>query len=147
MKPKRNMEAQRWFKQAFYDLKAVEWNLEGNFYSTACFLAQQSAEKALKSLLFYLGLRKKAFLTHSIVEMIREGEQKASFLTELATDARELDLHYIPARYPNGLPSGYPHQFYDEKTAKRAKQSAEKIVIRVRRFYEDHSEEEIVGED
>ncbi|MBW1959556.1 MAG: HEPN domain-containing protein [Deltaproteobacteria bacterium] len=147
MKPKKISETRRWFQQAFYDLKAAKWNLQGGFHNTVCFLAQQSSEKALKSLLFYLGLRRKAFFTHSIVEMIQEGQQKAPFLSELATDARELDLHYIPARYPNGLPSGYPHQFYDEKTAKRAIRSAEKIVFRVRKFYEDHEEQEIIGID
>lgn len=47
---------------------------------------------------------------------------------------RELDLHYIPSRYPNGLPSGYPHQFYDEETAQRALKAAEKIFAIV----EDH---------
>lgn len=144
MKPKRTVESRRWFQQAYYDLKAAEWNLEGGFHNTVCFLAQQSAEKALKSLLFYLGLRRKAFFTHSIVEMIQEGQKKAPFLMELAIDARELDLHYIPARYPNGLPDGYPYQFYDQNMGKHAIKSAEAVFNRIKRFYEDHSEEEII---
>ncbi len=55
MTGKRRAEARRWFLQASYDLKAVRWNLEGGFYDTACFLAQQAGEKALKSLLFIWG--------------------------------------------------------------------------------------------
>lgn len=60
MPGRRKDEAHRWFQQASYDLKAVEWNLQGGFYDTACFLAQQAAEKALKSLLYYLGARRTA---------------------------------------------------------------------------------------
>ena len=49
MKTRRKVEAQRWFQQAFYDLKATRWNIRGGFYDTACFLAQQAkvAEQAL----------------------------------------------------------------------------------------------------
>jgi HEPN domain-containing protein len=42
-------EAARWLKQARYDLEAAKYNAEGEFYATACFSAQQSAEKALKA--------------------------------------------------------------------------------------------------
>jgi HEPN domain-containing protein len=48
-------EARRWFQQACYDLQAVRWNMQGGFYDTACLVAQQAAEKALKSLLYYWG--------------------------------------------------------------------------------------------
>lgn len=51
MTDKRKAEATRWFRQASFDLKASRWNIEGGFYETAAFLAQQAAEKALKSLL------------------------------------------------------------------------------------------------
>jgi HEPN domain-containing protein len=52
MEMKRTNEAERWFRQTFYDLQAARWNLEGGFFSTVCFLAQQSGEKALKALLY-----------------------------------------------------------------------------------------------
>ena len=132
MNGSRKTEANRWFQQAYYDLQACRWNIKGAFFDTACFLAQQAGEKALKSLLYFQGSRKKALLTHSLVEMIREaGKKEASFL-DLLEDARQLDLHYIPSRYPNGIPSGYPHQFYSEKTAENAFQSAEVIFKAIR---------------
>lgn len=46
----RKAQARRWFQQASYDLKAGRWNSQGGFHATACFLAQQAGEKALKSL-------------------------------------------------------------------------------------------------
>jgi HEPN domain-containing protein len=54
MAGQRKVEAKRWFQQASYDLKAVRWNIQSSFYDTACFLAQQAGEKALKSLLYPL---------------------------------------------------------------------------------------------
>jgi len=127
MTGKRKIEAKRWFQQAHYDLKATPWNSQGGFYDTACFLSQQAGENALKSLLYFLGARRTALLTHSLVEMVREGGKKVSQLTDLWDQARELDLHYIPSRYPNGIPSGYPHQFYGMKVAEQALIAAEKI--------------------
>ncbi len=64
--------------------------------------------------------------------MIQEGRKKILVLMDLITDGCDLDLHDIPARYPNGLPDGYPYQFYDQKVAKRALKSAEAIVDRVK---------------
>jgi len=147
MTGKRKSEAKRWFQQAFYDLQAARWNIQGRFYDTACFLAQQAGEKALKSLLYYEGARRTALLTHSLVEMIREGEKKVKALSRLLDQARELDLHYILSRYPNGLPSGYPHQFYGKKVAQEAVIAAEKIFSSVRNFYQSQKEKEILQVD
>jgi len=121
--------------QAKFDLKAVEWNLQGGFYNTACFLAQQSAEKALKSTLYYCGASRTKLMTHSTVQLLSEARHCIQSPESLMDDARELDLHYIPARYPNGLPGGYPHSFYGEKTARTALQCAERILEAVLGYY------------
>jgi HEPN domain-containing protein len=147
MEGKRKAEAHRWFQQAKYDLRAAEWNLQGGFYSTVCFLAQQSGEKALKSILYYIGSRRKTLLTHSLVEMLQEGSRKLKQLEKLFEEARILDMHYIPSRYPNGLPGGYPHQFYGKKMAQKAIKSAEKILTIIKRYYESQNEIEITTTD
>lgn len=144
MAGKRKAEAKRWFQQASYDLQAVRWNMKGGFYDTACFLAQQAGEKALKSLLYYLGARRVALLTHSLLEMVQEAAKKVKALERLFEEARELDLHYIPSRYPNGLPSGYPHQFYSEETADRAMKAAEKTFTAVQEYYRGQNERDIL---
>jgi HEPN domain-containing protein len=144
---KRKVEARRWFQQALYDLKATRWNIDGGFHNTACFLAQQAGEKALKSLLYYLGSRRTALLTHSLVEMVQEGGKRVAELSDLVDQARELDLHYIPSRYPNGLPSGYPHQFYGRKVAEQAMEAAEKIFSTIRDFYQAQGEKDILQGD
>ncbi len=137
MAGKRKSEAKRWFQQASYDLKATSWNMQGGFHDTACFLAQQAGEKSLKSLLYYLGSRRTALLTHSLLETVREAGKKEKVLKSLVEEARELDLHYIPSRYPNGLPSGHPHQFYGKKTELRALKAAAKIYAAVEQYYKE----------
>jgi len=147
MTGKRKAEARRWFQQAYYDLKAAHWNIEGEFYDTACFLAQQAAEKALKSILYFTGSRRKALMTHSTVEMVREAGKKLHSLNELIYEARELDLHYIPSRYPNGIPSGYPHQFYGRKNADQALAAAEKIFNAIKDYYLSGEHDDIIKSD
>ena len=131
---KNEEEAQRWFLQARYDVKAAIWNRDGGFYDTVCFLSQQSAEKAFKSLLYYQGRRQK-LLSHSVVELVKHVEDLIPKTDLLLEAARKLDLHYIPSRYPNGLPSGYPHQFYSKETAEEAIKNAKRLLDAVESFY------------
>lgn len=84
--------------QARFDLKAADWNLEGGFFNTVCFLAQQSAEKALKSALYYSGASRTKLMTHSTVQLLAETGAFIPSSKSLMDDARELDLHYIPSR-------------------------------------------------
>ena len=147
MSSRRKAEATRWWQQAGHDLRAVRWNIQGGFYATACFLAQQASEKALKSLLYYLGARRTALLTHSLVEMVQEGSKRVSSLAALLENARELDLHYMPSRYPNGLPSGYPHQFYSQTIAEQALRAAETISTTIEGYYRAQGERSILTPD
>jgi HEPN domain-containing protein len=144
MSGKRKAEASRWVRQAGYDLKAARWTIEGGFHDTACFLAQQAGEKALKSLLYYLGARRTALLTHSLVEMLGVAAKRLPELKGLLPEARELDLHYIPSRYPNGLPSGYPHAFYGREIAEGAVAAADRILGAVTRHYHDVGDQDLV---
>mgnify|MGYP000845680714 CR=1 FL=1 len=119
----------------------------GGNYSTACFLSQRGAEKILKSLLYYTGSRRQALLTHSLLEMTREAKKTVASLASLTAEARLLDLHYIPSRYPNGLPSGYPHAFYDKETAREALAAARRIAAAVEAEYRRRDEKEILNSD
>ncbi len=141
---KRRVEARRWFQQAVYDLKAAQWNAQGQFFAHACFLAQQAAEKALKSLLYYLGKPREALLTHSLVELVRRARSDCPEVGDLLEEARLLDIHYVPARYPNGLPSGYPHTFYSKAMAEEALEAARKVLQSVQHFYRRMGEEDIL---
>ena len=43
-----------------------------------------------------------------------------------------LDSHYIPTRYPNGLPDSIPARVYTEEVAKTAATLAEEVVSAIR---------------
>ncbi len=118
-------EARRWFAQAVRDLKAARDSLEDGNYEWSCFQAQQAAEKAVKALLHAYG---RSCWGHSIVELLDALRDVEKVGEDLYVAARELDRHYIPSRYPNAFESGYPGMYYDEPTASRAIEAAEKIV-------------------
>ncbi|MEM4970848.1 MAG: HEPN domain-containing protein [Sulfolobales archaeon] len=118
-------EARRWFAQALRDLKAARDSLEDGNYEWSCFQSQQAAEKAVKALLYAYGRSSRG---HSVVELLAIAREVGSLNEDLFIYARELDRHYIPSRYPNAFESGYPGMYYDEATARRALEAAEKIM-------------------
>jgi HEPN domain-containing protein len=59
------------------------------------------AEKALKAYLFYIGKRK--IITHSTYTLARECMQENNSFISILSLCADLDKHYIPSRYPNGL--------------------------------------------
>ena len=50
------------------------------------------------------------------------------------SQAKELDQYYIPTRYPNGLPDGIPHRFYNKKDAKKCVSYARRILRLVQKL-------------
>jgi len=59
-------EAVRWLRQAENDLDFARLALKKSFFHQACFISQQAAEKALKSIPYALGER--VVLGHSLVD-------------------------------------------------------------------------------
>ncbi|GBC84564.1 hypothetical protein HRbin11_00995 [bacterium HR11] len=47
---------------------------------------------------------------------------------------KELDRHYIGARYPNFYPAGAPYRYYTEEIARRCVRYAASILSAVRKF-------------
>jgi len=120
-------ESERWLDEALWDLETARILHKNARYNAACFYAQQAAEKAMKALLYSLN---EAAWGHSVRILIeryieKTGDRDAE---ALLSDARELDRHYIPSRYPNAHPSGTAHEAYDQKTSENAIKSSERIV-------------------
>ncbi len=119
-------EAQRWLNQAKNDLEAAKWNSEGKFYAQACFLSQQAAEKALKAYLYSIGKRK--IITHSTFTLAKECAQENTAFNSILSICAELDKHYIPSRYPNGLPDSTPSEVYLKQDALDSINNSQKIL-------------------
>jgi len=133
MTANRNLsEAQRWLKQALHDRDAARLNREHGFHEHACFLAQQSAEKALKAFLYARG--QGPVLGHSTLALAQEAAALAADFAQLEARCRRLDQLYIPTRYPNGLPDGVPHDFYDGGLSEQALADLDVVITCAQRF-------------
>lgn len=96
----------------------------GNF-EWSCFAAQQAAEKALKSVALARGLEAWG---HSVAALLFQLDPALDTDSPLVEAAKDLDHHYIPARYPNGLPAGAPTDLYSRGHAVRAIEESERII-------------------
>ncbi len=123
------VEARRWLRQAEQQLAVAHYNAAGRFWPTACFLYQQAAEIALKSLLIRRGKRARVHGLLHLVERLVEDDQSAERLSE---PARQLDRFYVTTRYPDALPTGISDEYFDEHDAVSAKTAAEQILATVR---------------
>ena len=103
----------------------------GDFHAATCFHCQQAAEKAVKSVHYARGAR--AVLGHSVRALIESLEPRDEGLDDLLDAARELDLLYVPTRYPNGLAAGTPGAAFSAAQAERAIAHAEAVVRAARR--------------
>ena len=116
---------QDWFNQGKRDAELARWCIEGGHYEWACFAAQQAAEKALKAVFQKLG---GDAWGHSVTDLLKALPSSHAVETQLLNAARELDRHYIPARYPNSHPAGAPFEHYMQGEAVRAVSNAESII-------------------
>ena len=119
-------EADRWLKQAENDLDFARVGLREGYHSQVCFLAQQSAEKAVKAIGYLLGDR--TVLGHSVAVLADRYSDRIPDLAELRDDAGILDQYYIPTRYPNGLPGGFPVLAFTEEQATNALAAADRFL-------------------
>lgn len=125
-------EASRWLRQAEVDVDAARANAE-RFPALSCFLAQHSAEKALKAILYATGER--LVVGHSIGDLGRRVAEHSPSYAALSGDAAALDRFYVPTRYPNGLPEGaHPSEAFNLKDARAAAEVAAKVLEHARTF-------------
>jgi HEPN domain-containing protein len=101
--------SQDWFSQAIRDLEQAKDSRESGRHEWACFAAHQSAEKAVKALHLYTG---QEAWGHVVAMLLQELPEQVKAPEDLIEKAKVLDNFYIPARYPNGHPSGAPFEHY-----------------------------------
>ncbi|WP_041947089.1 HEPN domain-containing protein [Truepera radiovictrix] len=114
-----------WWSQARRDLSHARADVDAAYYEWACFSAQQAAEKGLKAVFQALGA---VVWGHSVADLLRELGKHQRVPPELDDAALELDKAYIPTRYPDAHPSGYPGGRYVKTEALRLVAHAEAIL-------------------
>lgn len=113
---------QAWIGKADEDDLSVQAVLKEGAPSTACFLAQQMAEKYLKALLVYHD--EEFAKVHDLLELETRLLKIEPKIRELHTDLEALNRYYIETRYPGDYPE------FNLEEAKKAYEAA----LRVREF-------------
>ena len=119
-------DARRWLDQAEDDLRWARHLAGAGAHNIACFLSQQSAEKALKALLFHLG--EELVIGHAVQGLCQKA---ATLIPELAPRCPHwafLDGFYLTTRYPDALPGGIPARAYDQDAAQMAVGLAQEVI-------------------
>lgn len=125
-----NQEADRWWRQAQSDFALLPIICQAGKYDTVCFLAQQTAEKALKAFLFAQG--EELIFTHSIFKLCALAAQYDPRWNELQAQVKLLDFYYVEARYPNALEDVIPAEYYNATDAEQAIAMAGLVLDQVR---------------
>lgn len=118
-------EGLRWYLQGERDSRTAGKNVENGDFEVGCFLYQQAAEKMLKGYLYLQGER--SVLGHSTLKLAGRCMAYDRRFREVLDFCRELDLFYIPTRYPNGIPEGMPYEYFHHGHAASAGKACEAV--------------------
>ena len=123
----------RWMADAEEDLRVAQDLLNTQHYAASCFHSPQArGEKAVKACLYALGVEAKG---HSITNLLRVLERVCGrSFEELVEDAKLLDKHCSPPRYPDLHPGveSPAHELYTRRGAEACMASAQRILGSVR---------------
>ena len=119
-----------WFRQAEGDLRHARHARDDEDFDWAPFASHQAAEKAIKAVFQKLNLDAWGHTLSALSASLPEASRPDAALVDRA---KELDKHYIPTRYPNGLDQGAPVDYYTRAEADRAIEHAEAILEFCRR--------------
>lgn len=106
----------KWMLRASQDLRSIQNNLKDDpqfLASVNCYLAQQAAEKILKS--FLLSKGKGIPKTHDLLFLFKKCAEIAPQINEIQADIEKLNLYSIEARYPG--------DFFDEISSAQAEEA------------------------
>jgi HEPN domain-containing protein len=115
-----NTAGDRWLEFAHQDLQIAELALNEGIYNQVCFHSQQCVEKCLKGLMADQG--KTPPRTHAIVDLLRL--LPLDCLEDLREELAEMDVYYIPTRYPDALPGSLAEGMPRKEDAEEAFASA-----------------------
>jgi HEPN domain-containing protein len=110
-------EFTRWREEASQALRGARLQHDAGLYNWACFLAEQSAQLALKGLLHGLG---RGPWGHDLVRLGELAREVVDVPEDVAAALRRLSRHYIPARYPDAHPAGPPGPHYGADDSQEA---------------------------
>jgi len=114
-----------WMQQAERDLAHAELSRRAGHHEWACFAAQQSAAKAIKTVHLHLGQEAWGHVVRRLLEDLPSGTVSDPLLLDRA---RVLDAFYIPTRCANGHAEGAPGEHYGDLQSGQAIEHAREIL-------------------
>ncbi|MBI4823402.1 MAG: HEPN domain-containing protein [Nitrospirae bacterium] len=128
-KEKDKKKATLWLETAISDIDTAKLLSNNSRFAHSCFFSHQAVEKAVKALWYF---NDEEPWGHSILKLIADLKYVNADIYEklkyFLKGAKYLDKHYIPTRYPNGLPDITPDMAYDEDDARTCIDRAEDIL-------------------
>ena len=126
-----NSRPEAWVKQAQNDLALARLAKDNGFMAQACYLASQSAEKALKGALLELGIEPPH--THVLNDLVGRLSNEGIEVTNLnALPLRGLSRMAIQSRYP--VDTTPPADLFDLADAEQAIKTASAVLDIVASF-------------
>lgn len=123
----------RWREEASQALRGARLQRDADLHNWSCFLAEQSAQLALKGLLHGLG---RGPWGHDLVRLGELAAETLDVPVDTGAALRRLSRHYIPARYPDAHPAGPPGPHYGATDSEEAIDDAAAILEFVDRTWE-----------
>lgn len=115
-----------WLYFAGEDMRSAEVLLKGGIYSQSCYHSHQCVEKSLKALIIRKSRTVKRI--HDLNELcgicIAGGCNELKNITDEISD---LNLFYVPMKYPDGAPGSLADRLPNKKDALTGLKIAEKI--------------------
>ena len=121
-----NRVPRSWLTQSRHDLEAAVANAEHGRHDLACFLAHQSAEKAVVAFIYNHGAEH--VWGHSLADLCADATAFDQSFEFVKSVAGLLDKHYVGARYPQTLPGGAPCEAYEAIDSERALEIARDVL-------------------
>lgn len=123
-------EVTRWIQQAEHDLESAEIVIGNQLYNWACFMCQQSSEKALTAFLY--SNNAEDVWGHSLADLCEDAKHFDSSFEMIKTVAILLDKYYFTTRYPSYLPGGTSIDIFSEKESLTAIDLAKEVIAFVK---------------
>lgn len=126
-----------WLAQSKYDLDAAVTMAKEGFYEWACFICEQSSEKAIKSII--VANNQVAPKIHKLPALVSIAKKYDGRFKNIFFDVRELGVFTFIARYPFLVPGELdaPHMYITLDDAKLCIQKATTILSTIESYLKD----------
>jgi len=120
-------EFDRWIKSAIKTLESAQHDYVNEDYNWACFKLHQAVEKALKALLWGVGIPRTGHSLPKLLGYINE-VGKINVPNNIKEACIILNKFYIPTRYPNAWSEGIPEEYYSKSETENAVKLTKKVI-------------------